>query len=330
MDMLEQLQQALAPLTEQLGRLWNMSLGKLRKMNFSLIQQYATRLQQNPILQDLATMLGRMQSKSSSEEELQEEEEYIHRHNRWHIDKASRSDLVGLHMSDDLSSLLATEVALLADPVLEQSFYSKYLEKKLQTFEFQGRILKAEEERRLHQIAKAKESKGPIIICVDTSGSMESAPERVAKTLCFALLRVALEERRSCYLINFSTSIETMELGNMPGSLEALLDFLGKNFYGGTDVQPALEEALRMLHTASYRKADVLVVSDFVMPALKPTSQQALDVARDELGTRFHSLVVGSSPQQQALKGFDNCWHYSLNQSAGQVGQLSLWTEALR
>ena len=50
-----------------------------------------------------------------------------------------------------------------------------------------------------------KEPKGPIIVCVDTSGSMQGTPENIAKTVTFALSKIAIEEERKCYLISFST-----------------------------------------------------------------------------------------------------------------------------
>ncbi|GBU25781.1 hypothetical protein R83H12_02439 [Fibrobacteria bacterium R8-3-H12] len=40
------------------------------------------------------------------------------------------------------------------------------------------------------------------------------------------------------------------------------------SFCGGTDAMPAMEEALRKLKTEDYKKADVVMVSDFVMPGL--------------------------------------------------------------
>ena len=38
-----------------------------------------------------------------------------------------------------------------------------------------------------------KKPKGPIIICVDTSGSMHGTPENIAKTVAFALAKIAAE-----------------------------------------------------------------------------------------------------------------------------------------
>ncbi len=45
---------------------------------------------------------------------------------------------------------------------------------------------------------------GPIILCLDTSGSMRGARETVAKALALECLRGAHRQRRACYLYAFS------------------------------------------------------------------------------------------------------------------------------
>ena len=43
-----------------------------------------------------------------------------------------------------------------------------------------------------------KAERGPIIVCLDTSGSMQGAPEIVAKAIVLEALRVAHAEKRAC------------------------------------------------------------------------------------------------------------------------------------
>ncbi|MFN8394033.1 MAG: VWA domain-containing protein [Bacteroidia bacterium] len=308
---LKKLKDALQPFTDQLGRLWDMSRGNLHKLNFNLLRQYADLLQRSEVLQQLAEMLGRMRK---AETEL-EEETYrdIEFKTVWRVDHAQKSELVGVREGDDLNHLLPGETALLSDPELEVLFYKRFAEKRLQIYEFKGRAMDVEEEEVERQRLKSKEDKkGPIIICVDTSGSMHGAPEQVAKVLCFALLKIALNEQRKCYLINFSTGIHTMDLTEFRNSLPLLLDFLGMSFHGGTDASPALVESLRMIETEAYRKSDVLMISDFVMDGL-PKELMARITSAKEAQTKFHSLVIGHSANAGVVKEFDHNWHYDPN-----------------
>ncbi|HEX2900630.1 MAG TPA: hypothetical protein VHS96_12990, partial [Bacteroidia bacterium] len=67
---LQKLKEALAPFTQELGRLWDMSKGNWQRVNFDLLKQYAALLQQNEALQALAEMLGKMRK---AETELEQE-----------------------------------------------------------------------------------------------------------------------------------------------------------------------------------------------------------------------------------------------------------------
>ncbi len=305
---LKKLQEALEPFTQHLGRLWDLSKGNWKRVNFDVLKRYADILQKDNSLKELAEMLGRMQQ---AEKEYEEELfANIQIKPEWKIEHASKADLVGIHESDDLSSLLPSEIALLADETTVQIFFKKFLEKKLQTFEYQARILSYREEEFQDKRQKEKEEpKGPFIICVDTSGSMHGTPEMVAKTLSLAILKLAIRDNRKCYLISFSTGIETLNLTDLKNSLAKTIDFLSMSFHGGTDATPAMKEALRMLQTEDYKKADVIMVSDFIMPAFDPITQEQIKSAKENK-TKFHSLVIGNSQNPQAINEFDNNWFY--------------------
>ncbi len=308
---LKNLQDALEPFTKELGRLWDMSKGTWQRVNFDLLKQYANLLKKDKALAELAEMLGRMQQ---AEKDL-EEELFTNTviKTEWVVEYAHKADLVGVRESDDLSSMLPSETAFLSDPVLQTIFFKKFAEKKLQTFEYQSKSLAYREEEFEDKRLKAKENeKGPFIICVDTSGSMHGTPETVAKTLCFAILKIALQENRKCYLISFSTGIETLNLTDLKNSLEKLLQFLAMSFYGGTDATPAVKEALRQLQTQDYKQADVLMISDFVMSNFNDHTKQQIQKAKENK-TKFHSLVIGSSQNKSVIADFDNNWIYDPN-----------------
>ncbi|MDR0611950.1 MAG: VWA domain-containing protein [Dysgonamonadaceae bacterium] len=312
---LKKLQEILKPFTNELGRLWDMSKGSWQRVNFDILKHYADLLQKDQSLRELAEMLGRMrQAEQEYEEELFAD---IRPKTAWKMKTAAKSDLVGVHESDDISSALPAEFALLADSVTEMLFYKKFTEKKLQTFEFQGRTQEIINEEFQNNRQKAKEdAKGPFIICVDTSGSMHGTPETVAKTLCFAILKTAVRDSRKCYLISFSTGMETLNLTDLKNSLDKTIRFLTMSFHGGTDAIPAMREALRMLTAQDYKKADIIMVSDFVAPAFDETTQKLITVAKTNK-TKFHSLVVGTSQNKDIIKDFDNNWLYDVNSPTG-------------
>jgi uncharacterized protein with von Willebrand factor type A (vWA) domain len=251
-------------------------------------------------------MLGRM---NSCEKEL--EEEFMNQEDRveWIADHAGKSDLIGVRESDDLGSMLPAESALLGDETLQMVFFKRYTEKKLQTYEYQAKMQSFHEEQFLDTRVK-EESKGPFIICVDTSGSMHGTPEAVAKALSLAILKIAMAEDRLAYLISFSTRIETLELTDLKNSLDKIIQFLSMSFHGGTDAVPALYAALNQIEKEGYKKADVIFVSDFITRSLGNNAIRKMQSAR-ESGTKFHSLEIGYCANHAVTDAFDNNWFYS-------------------
>jgi uncharacterized protein with von Willebrand factor type A (vWA) domain len=70
-----------------------------------------------------------------------------------------------------------------------------------------------------------------MILCIDTSGSMQGMPETIAKAVALFMASKAREKKRSCYLINFSTGLATLDLAGEWG-MDTLMGFLGMSFHG--------------------------------------------------------------------------------------------------
>ncbi len=304
----KKLMQILQPFEQELGRLWDLSKGNWTAIGFDILSHYATLLEQQEAIKNLAEMLGRLHD---CEKELEEQEIDVEKIlYSTTIDHAQKSEIVSIHESDDLQYCIPQELVLLGSPESELLFYLKYAEKKLLTYQLINRARIAEKQlERTQGWLPSKKKKGPIIICVDTSGSMYGTPETIAKTLCFAILRIALLENRQCYLISFSTAIKTIELTDFNQSYVSMIQFLSHSFHGGTDATPALQEALKQIKNKKYEKADVLMISDFIMDRIDKQTETEITQAKKGK-TKFHSLIISQTANPSALEIFDNSWLY--------------------
>lgn len=50
------------------------------------------------------------------------------------------------------------------------------------------------------------------MLCIDTSGSMIGKQEMVAKSVALYMANTAVSQKHACYLINFSTNINSLDL----------------------------------------------------------------------------------------------------------------------
>jgi uncharacterized protein with von Willebrand factor type A (vWA) domain len=317
------LKELLEPFTKDLGRLWDLSGGTWKNSGFELLKKYADVLENDKAVMELAAMLGRYRKSEKEFEEVEIEKVIVKP--KFKPRHATKGEVIGIRESDDISSMLPIETATLLNPSTKPIFLKKFAEKKLTTYDFRNQFGDTEKiTTKEKQLQEKEDSKGPIIICVDTSGSMHGTPERVAKTICFALTKTALREKRKCYLISFSTKIQTIELSDLQNSLDKLINFLSMSFNGGTDANPALEKSLEMLETNDYKKADVLMVSDFVMETLSKEVTERIETAKTNK-TKFHSLTISANANVNVIKQFNHNWNYNTtgtNQNESLVKQL--------
>ena len=308
-----QLEKLLLPFISDLGRLWDLSEGVFKTSGFEILNQFAQLLEQDESLQELAKVLGRQDRvQAAFEKELRDR---VVVNTEWNPKPAYRGEINGLRYSNDISSVLPAELALLRNPATKKLFQLKFAQKQLLSFDYQNDVPESMSRTESEEVDVAKkEPKGPIIICVDTSGSMHGTPENIAKTITFALSKIAIEEERKCYLISFSTGIETLDMCDFKkgDSLQKLVRFLQMSFNGGTDARPALQHALQMLQSNDYRNADVLMISDFVMGNLPNDIIDAIE-AEKEKNTDFYSLVIGTSGNQGTIDCFNHNWSYNTN-----------------
>ncbi len=302
--------QYIAPLEENntiAGRLWDMSAAKLSKSDWSVLKQQADFIKKHPKLLEIAQLLGRMAS-ADNEDSLTHSSN-CHVHYELQQSAEAKDDIVGIHQSDDLNQLLPSEIMLLAYPELEVVFYKNLADKQLLNYKMSGKT------RKITTVIADKpnesrfiDEQGPFIICVDASGSMRGFPEQCCKAMAFALMQIALAEKRDCYTILFSTDQVCYELTRADGLREAS-DFLSYTFHGGTDLEPAIASALHMMGQDKYRNADLLVMSDFIAPKhSKPLQQQVEQLKHNK--NRFHAISLSKYGNPEVLALFDNHWAY--------------------
>ncbi len=226
-------------------------------------------------------------------------------------------ELRGIRQSDRIDGMLGSEAAMLLHPVLKKLWRARRAEARLLTYDSEAVLIDWRPDPAApprHDPAppcpEALE-RGPILICLDTSGSMRGAPETVAKAVVLQAVRTAHAERRGCRLIAFGGPDEIVEREltgihpplvpadpNDPGAaaarggLAALLDLMGQSFDGGTDVQGPIERAIERVHDARWASADLLIVSDGEFGCTAATLAR-LDDARDRLGLRVQGVLVG-------------------------------------
>lgn len=309
LDIIRQLSNQLDELGLDTGLLLDNSIGSLTPQDIEQFKRWSEYLKNDENAKKIAELMGRMRQIEQSEkiEQIQKTISV----SVPNIDVNSREEIIGLRLGRELEYVLPSELALMADENTSILFDLKYMENKLMCFELQGIQFKDEEQKIIiEQKISEDEKLGPMILCVDTSGSMNGIPENIAKAMALYLANKAKSEKRDCFIVNFSMNIHTFEINQNTG-IRDLIAFLKMSFHGGTDVAPALRHALNLMQTENYQKSDVLLISDFVMSSLPDDVLQSITIQREN-SNKFNSLVIGDEFMSDRLKThFDNEWIYN-------------------
>lgn len=274
-------------------RKWGRSDYEQRKKTEQMFYRY-------PALQEIVRIIGREQPQRKDEKD-----DIVCRYMPTVLSHPSATkEVEQIAVGNELSLVVPTEIATLAEPATEMIFFKKFAEHQLQIFWGKPPTGAASKQVQEH-LRKPRLEKGPIVVSIDTSGSMAGQPERLAHSLLMQLLRLARKQHRKCFVITFAVRAKALEL-TRPAHWRLLKRFLEKEFCGGTCGEEMLAAALEALQTKDFCMADVLIVSDFEFPL--PTEKTNMRMkAEHAKGTRFYGLQIGhlENPYEKVL---DKIW----------------------
>lgn len=166
----------------------------------------------------------------------------------------SQTDEVPVEIDDidtgnDLTNLLPKELVNLSHKTLKKQFYKGYNEQSLGQY---------------HKKSADTVGRGPMVVCLDESGSMTGDNEMWSKALLTALLEIANKQHRNFYCIKFAERIvDEIEFPKNELDTDKMLNMIEEFAQGGgTDFQRPLNRALDLIESSDYKKADVVFITD--------------------------------------------------------------------
>lgn len=218
----------------------------------------------------------------------------------------------GIRIGNRLARMVPAEAAQLRHPVLHKLWRARLAEAQLSIWDESALLVEAVPDPRGAPRAAAvadpvARERGPMIVCVDTSGSMKGAPEQLSKAVVLEAVRTAQREKRACHVVAFGGAGEVVEWDLAPDErgLRGLLDFIGQGFDGGTDIATPIERAVERVNAEGWHDADVLIVSDGEFGATRDALDR-LDEARSRRALRVQGLLIGDRETMGLLETCDH------------------------
>ena len=134
--------------------------------------------------------------------------------------------------------------------------------------------------------------KGPLVVALDKSGSMEGPRDMWATALALALLDQAQRDNRTFVLLLFAAGVKYEAIVKPHEPLPEAA--LAQGCCGGTSIDAALTRALTIIesHRGALCKSDVVLVTD---GGSDPSTAPELRRAAERLDVTFLGLGIGVS-----------------------------------
>jgi len=233
------------------------------QMKLSIAEQ----LRNNPKLKEIANLAGRFRREARTMQANKKQ--------------PGRDEYADIEIGNDLSRVLPTEIMKLGNPLTELDFFRRYLEGSLMQYRLES---------------KEKKIKGPVIFCLDNSGSMSGVAEIWSKAICLGLAQIATDQKRAFEIIHFDSSVCRKDVFPAKGIdptklIESCAYFSG----GGTAFSPPLTEACVDIETsgcAGFKDADIIMITDGIS-SLDSSTEAKLKEIKTKYGASLFTICLG-------------------------------------
>lgn len=201
----------------------------------------------------------------------------------------------------EIGKMLPSEAMKLANPTYRTMLKKDILEGNVLTYEYSG---------------NEKKHKGPIICCIDSSGSMSGQPEIWAKSVAMGLLEIARSQKRSFVALHFesgpkSTIHVNTFLRTSPYNINEIIDFAEYFAGGGTMFEPPLELAQDKINEdGEFTKADIVFITDGASAVRDKWLADYQKWKKAKNVTIYSVLIDVYYNSIAALKGFSDYTHH--------------------
>lgn len=251
-----------------------------RQERQALGREAATLIARNGRMQRIAQLAGRLKT--------------VAREQQARKPTHGADEYTGVELGSALERLLPAEWAAADDADLEDWFNQRYLDAALQQIEL---------------AAKPKKESGPIVILLDSSGSMSANEADLwAAAVALAFLDIAATQKRACAILHFGSTVlrsDYFSAGTV--NLQRLVD--GVTFFaasGGTSFDAALEGGMDVIQGhQQMHDADIVMVTDGYS-AVQPEILSRVNNARREDGLHVYSILIGMEPARSVNAQFSD------------------------
>lgn len=262
---------------------FSLEFGQAGRLSAGERLELGRRLARNRKIAELARMVGRFKQDALA----------LRRKN---LDRG-QTEVYDIERGSELARLIPAELMAMHHPILYRDFKRRLLE---------GEILQ-------YQLRKDEEKgKGPMVVCLDLSSSMQGDKELWGKAVTLTLMDLARRQRRLFRAVLFSSGEGTLKVLDMNNQrryepeLSKVLELAEYFPGGGTEFERPIDAAVELLGNKKLRRGDVVMITDGECQ-VSPEWLEQLHRRKDELQFKIFGVLVDvGSSQTSTLNQFSD------------------------
>lgn len=218
----------------QLCEAWGLGTGENCHVAFQNKKDAIERIRRSSKLNKLTDLVGRFKESAITEQKKKA--------------KHGAVEIKSVTTGNKIQDALPSDKMNLCNNITKKDFYRRMTENQLMTYSKES---------------NKQKNKGPIIVCVDTSGSMSGDQEIWSKALTVGVLEVAQMQKRdfACILYS-STAEEPIIIKKDEIAPQKIIDCAEKFSGGGTSFSAPLTKAMKLIKDSTFKEADILFITD--------------------------------------------------------------------
>ena len=218
----------------KLCQAWGLNSGENCRVAFQNKKDAIESIRRSSKLNKLTDLIGRFKESAITEQKRKA--------------KHGAVEIKSVSVGNQIQDTLPSDRMNLCNETTKKDFYRRMTENQLLTYSKE---------------AHKQKNKGPIIVCVDTSGSMEGDEEIWSKALSIGILEVAQMQKRDFACIIYSSHADDPIVIRKDEIAPQKIISCAENFHnGGTDFQQPLTKAIDLINDSTFKNADIVFITD--------------------------------------------------------------------
>ena len=218
----------------ELCEAWGLGTGENCQVAFQNKKDAIERIRRSSKLHKLTDLVGKFKESAIVEQKKKA--------------KHGAVEIKGVTTGDKIQDTLPSDRMNLCNDITKDDFYRRMSEHGLLQYSKES---------------NKQKNKGPIIVCVDTSGSMQGDEEIWSKALTIGILEVAQMQKRDFACIIYSSHADKpIVIKKDEIAPQKIIDCAERFHNGGTSFEAPLNEALELIKDSTFKNADIVFVTD--------------------------------------------------------------------